>query len=489
MPIRREWKPQPLVARVTRRKRAGRLLAPLIAAVLAVPLLVTSAPEAASETRPNILLITMDDMRGGELAWMPRTRELIADKGVRIVGFVSDHPLCCPARAEILTGQYGHNNGVRTNSSTHGGYDSLIRPGNHIGTWLKDSGYRTAMVGKHLNGWELTAVRQRGWTIFNPILKGIYKPYGLTMYNNGSPRFYEDVYTADLIGRFTVRYIDRFSASGAPFFIWVDHVPPHAMFIDGAWRPPLPPPRYRDAYPDSVPPSFSDPAFNEDDVSDKPVWVQNTSKVSRRTVTFWHRRRIRSLRAVDDQVGAAVRALRANGELANTYIIFHSDNGYLLGEHRQWEKNKPYEKAVRVPLLVRGPGLPGGTVRQAMYGTVDIAPTILQLTGATAGRKQDGRSMMPTLRRDTAGYTHHLIQAGRWSGTWWWRGVRSRSHVYVRYDTGFEELYDRIKDPAQLTNVAQDPGYADVRDDLAARLAVLQTCVGETCRSGGVPNP
>ena len=94
-----------------------------------------------------------DDMAQSDLLWMPRTRQLIGDRGVSVPDFLSNHPLCCPARAEILTGQYAQNNGVRHNRGPRGGYDALARPGNTVASWLQDVGYRTAFVGKYLNGW------------------------------------------------------------------------------------------------------------------------------------------------------------------------------------------------------------------------------------------------------------------------------------------------------------------------------------------------
>jgi N-acetylglucosamine-6-sulfatase len=455
--------------------------------VLAGSLFVGPTPQqaVAADTRPNIILISTDDMNKTDLRWMPQTRRLLGKTGVTLDGFISSNPMCCPARAEILTGQHGQNNGVHYNDGPWGGYSVLEQPANHVGSWLKASGYKTAFVGKHMNGWEATAKRQRGWTIFNPIMKRIYKPYDMTMFNNGNPRRYRNVHSSDLVGNLTVRYINRFSDSKAPFFIWSSQVAPHQRLVKKAWWPPVPAKRHRTLYPKSLPPSLSHPSFNEADVSDKPPYVQRSSKVSKLAMVGLHRARIRSLRSVDDQVGAAVRALRAKGEARNTYIFFTSDNGFLLGEHRLTAKRKPYEQSLQVPLLVKGPGLKAGTTRRQTFSLADFAPTFLQLADATPRRTLDGRSMMPTLRRGARGYSHHLIHASSRSSEWWWQGVRSDSYVYIRYEDGFEELYDRAKDPAQLRNVADAPAYQVVRAEYAARLARLQDCSGEVCRSGG----
>lgn len=446
----------------------------------------TSTQATAGDARPNIVLITADDMRKSDLAWMPQTRRLLRDAGVQVHGFLSNHPLCCPARAEILTGQYGQNNGVLSNRGPGGGYSALRDPDNHVGTWLQQAGYKTAMVGKHLNGWEDTRHHQRGWTVLDPTLRGVDSPYDITMYNNGNPQRVTGDYTADLMGQRTVRYINRFSASGSPFFIWTSQLPPHGMRWDGQYHEaPMAAPRHRTLYAGATSPSVQDPAYNEANVSDKPRTVAKATKLSTAHVNDVHRARIRSLRAVDDQVKATVDALRSAGELSQTYIVFTSDNGYLMGEHRLMNKNHPYEQSITVPLLARGPGLAAGTTRNATYSMVDLAPTFADLAGVTPGRAVDGRTMAPTLRAGAPGYRDVLIQSSIYElGTeWWWRGIRSDDFVYVRWNDGFEELYDRHADPAQLRNVAGDPAYASVRTDHAARLGTLQSCTGTGCQS------
>ena len=443
---------------------------------------VQSVTVVSRQGSPNIILITTDDMRASDLAWMPETRRLLKGNGVQNLRFISNHPLCCPARAEILTGQYAQNSGVFSNGGTYGGYQAMREPGQNIGAWLKQAGYTTALVGKHLNGWPKNPVRQPGWTVFNPSVKRVYAPYGVTMYNNGNGyRTYWKKHTSDLMGDLTNTYIRRFTRSGAPFFIWTSQSAPHSTFRNGAWRPPIAPPRHRDRYKSVTAPAVLDPAFNEADVSDKPAYVQAESKKSRDKANRWHRERIRSLRGVDDQVRRIVATLRDVGQLSNTYIFFTSDNGYLLGEHRLWERNKPYLQAIDVPLLVRGPGLPKGSVRTDLYSMVDLAPTFLDIAGADAGATLDGRSMLDSLRVGGGGYRHYLIQAGLHEKPWWWRGVLTRDYLFVRYNDGFEELYDRDADPHQLRNVADDPVYSAVRDDFSDRLAGLEDCVGSAC--------
>ena len=190
---------------------------------------------------------------------------------------------------------------------------------------------------------------------------------------------------------------------------------------------------------------------------------------------------------MDDQVRAAIDALRAAGELRNTYVFLTSDNGYLLNEHRLQQKNKPYEEAVRIPLVVRGPSLPAGQARPELYSLVDLAPTFLDIAQLPPRPDVDGRSMLGTLRTGEAGYQHYLIQAAVDDG-WWWRGVKSEEFVYVQYystagEVTFEELYDMRSDPHQLNNVAYEAAYAPTRREYDSRLGRLATCAGETCRT------
>jgi N-acetylglucosamine-6-sulfatase len=454
----------------------------VLGVVAASQSLVAPAAPAAAAGRPNIILITADDMNASDMAWMPRTRELLGDGGVEVTDFISNHPLCCPARAEILTGQMGHNNGVHSNSGPYGGYDDLIDKGNHVGSWLKASGYRTAFVGKHLNNWPEYGKPQGGWTVFDPFYKRGYKPYGVVTYNDGRPKRYPNTYTADLVGDLTARYINRFSDSGAPFFIWASQLPPHKMTDDaGRWVYPIPAKRHRDLYPGALPPAMSSPSYKEADVSDKPGYVSRRTGPSDHKMKQAHRARIRSLKAVDDQVARIVRVLRKRGELGNTYLFFTSDNGYLLGEHRLVSKNVPYEEALQVPLLVRGPGLAPGGQRDELYGMVDLAPTFADIANTSPKRRVDGRSMLATLSGGAPGYVRYLIQATNGGKPWWWRGVRSRTHTYVEYSGGQRELYDLVADPFQLESRHGDPAYEALRQGYAEQLAALKSCSGAEC--------
>jgi Sulfatase len=173
-------------------------------------------------------------------------------------------------------------------------------------------------------------------------------------------------------------------------------------------------------------------------------------------------------------------ALEATGELGRTLVIFTADNGFFHGEHRVPDgKVLVYEPSVRVPLIVRGPGLPRGVQRTNLVANVDLAATILDAAGARADRRLDGRSLLP-FARDS------LVRSGRdiLLETPAYSAIRTPLHVFVQHSSGEQELYDLAADPHQLQSLHADPRFAALKADLGARLARLRTCVGDACRRG-----
>lgn len=444
--------------------------------------------------RPNIVLITTDDQSLTDLAWMPYTRALLGGQGATFRNMISPHPLCCPARAEILTGQYAQNNGVRANKpALLGGYSSLRNPDDNVGRWLQDAGYQTAFVGKFLNDYKVaTSRRPAGWDIWNPFAGNPYRYFGYRLWENGRPQTYAHVHSADMLAMRTNAYIRDFAEDDDPFFIWTSQVAPH-----GECKPEReaqctslakPAVRHAKLFRNATAPEVRHRSFNERDVSDKPAHMRSRKMVSAARSNKNFRSRIRSLQAVDEGVRSTVATLKAVGELDNTLIIFTSDNGYLLGQHRYVGKIIPYEPALRVPLLMRGPGIPAGVTRPQTVSIVDLAPTIADAANASSKRRMDGLSILPVAERNARRSITHLIQGGPRTRQearvgWFYRGVRTGRYTYVRYPlTGFVELYDRRRDPAQLQNRAHHPAYARVLRELKRRATVLHHCSGTSCR-------
>lgn len=465
-----------------------------------------AAPEARKVRRPNIVLITTDDQADTDLSAMPLTRRLLGGRGVDFVNAISPHPLCCPARAEIFTGEYAHNNGVKHNDGPFGGHArfAAYRDGRNLrgnlGTWMRQAGYRTGFTGKMLNGYTARSPRPLGWDWWDPTTERTYAYTRTTFFGDGRPVTPKG-YATDVLARRSSDWVRAQAPAAKPFFLWVSHVAPHEAIVGG--KPvghPFSAERHDRLHRDARPPSMRKPSYNEADVSDKPRYSGIGEKVPDAEVLRTHRQRLRSLAAVDEANASILRTLKRTGELGRTLVVFTSDNGFLLGEHRLRGKNQVYDEALQVPLLVRGPGVPSGETSTALAETVDLAPTILDAAGALddvrrSGRV-DGRSLLDLFRGERARplSSTTLIQAGtkrraavRGNDGWAFRGVTTARYTYAEHFTGQSELYDRQVDPHELDNLLElrsgdlRPGareYAEVLDALRSRLRDLRSCQG-----------
>ena len=231
------------------------------------------------------------------------------------------------------------------------------------------------------------------------------------------------------------------------------------------------------------------PSFNEQDVSDKPRWVRNQPRLGapgvKKVEEYW-RKVQRSLQSVDDLVGDAVASLSSTHQLENTYIVYTSDNGYLFYRHRDDNKGAPYEEAIGVPLIVRGPGVPQGEVRSQLVANTDWAPTIADWAQVEEEKLPDyidGRSFEPLISPQAppeAWRERLLIEF--YKGLKKFRGMRTADgRVYVEYvGTGEKEYYDLGDDPYQLENAYQSADPA-LKEELASRLAALRDCAADEC--------
>ncbi|UMG94956.1 sulfatase-like hydrolase/transferase [Nocardioides sp. TF02-7] len=384
----------------------------------------------------------------------------------------------------MLTGQYGHNSGVQTNRGRWGGYQSLRQPDNTIATWLQDAGYLTSHHGKYLNLYQLEASpTERGWTVWDTQVRGTYTYDKRAIFVDGDT--YRNRYISGIIAARSNRAITRFAKADQPFFTVVNHVAPHnaAEAEDGdAWGLPVAQRKYRRHYARLRPTSAHKPSYLEKDVSDLPSDLRRHSTTHRRMTQF-ARARARALRSADDAVASTIRRLKRLGELDNTYVVFASDNGFLLGEHRLRGKDLPFDEALEIPLVVRGPGVARGARVHEPVTLVDLTATFLDWAGGVEpGRTLDGLS----LRRLTRGSRDTLpIQIGDTvaDATPGWRywGVTTRRYLYAvhagRPSTGV--LFDRLRDPHALVNRLYDPAYTHIRAELERRSSQLIRCNGQ----------
>src|SRR5919107_5687291 len=303
--------------------------------------------------KPNIVFILADDMRKDDMMYMPKTHTLLRDQGMGFRNAFVSNAICCPSRATIMRGQYSHNTGVWSNSSTDssstsiGGWQAYQDNGNeedNVATRLQDAGYRTGLFGKYLNGYTDTTFIPRGWDRwFAPFSAGDLHYFDYDVNDQGTVKHFgakDSDYKTDVLGRKSNAFISDSAARGTPFFAYVAPTAPH--------DPATPAPRDAHAHDGVNGPRLS--SFNEADVSDKPSWIRRLPKLTAGQIAAIdkrHEKRIESLQAVDDLVEGGVDTLSEANVMDDTYIFFTSDNGFHHGEHRvAKQKWRPYEEDV-----------------------------------------------------------------------------------------------------------------------------------------------
>jgi N-acetylglucosamine-6-sulfatase len=450
---------------------------------------------SAATARPNIVVIMTDDQSVRDMRVMSRTRRLIGTSGVTFSNSVVTYSLCCPSRATLLTGQYPHNHGVRSNQPPDGSITALDQT-NTLPLWLQEAGYVTGHIGKYLNGYGDVDPLEvpPGYTEwYGSVGASAYEYYGYTLNENGAlvtygttpDQYQSDVYTAKAVN--FIRRRGRAAASGGePFFLFVTYLAPHRLNTgDEATRRAVPAPRHLGLMAGEQLPQS--PAFNEADMSDKPASMRRRPLLTADQVSelrLANQARLESMLAVDEGVAAIVNALRNVGILENTLVVYTSDNGWFQGEHRiVFGKVLPYEPAVKVPLLIRGPGVTPARTVTAPVANIDLAPTIVATAGATARRTMDGRGLWALLQGQATWATPRHVMTedsplGGVAGIFW--SIRKAKYVYTEYANGDREFYDLAKDSAQVSSRHADPAYAAVRQRLASRLAAMKTCKGPT---------
>jgi arylsulfatase A-like enzyme len=432
--------------------------------------------------KPNIVFILADDMRKDDLKHMPKTRSLLANKGMTFSNAFVSTPLCCPSRATIMRGQYAHNSGVWNIGGSSGGWQTYRAKGlerDNVATRLDAIGYRTGLFGKYLNGYKGSSNKPPGWDRwFAHTGRSSYYDYKIN--DDGTVRRFGSSaadYETDVMANRAKTFIGTSVRAGEPFFAYVAPKAPHGPHT----------PARRDKHEFDGIRAPRPPSFNERNVSDKPPWMRKLPRLSdaqRAKIDNHAERRAESLQALDDLVAGVVGKLREKRVLDNTYIFFTSDNGFHMGEHRITAgKGRPYEESVRVPLLARGPGVAAGRHAQKLALNTDYLPTFTDLAGAQTPSYVDGRSLRPVLKgNDTAWRSAVLLEAhDAPRNTPPYSGIRTSSgRKYVKYAGGKKELYDLGHAPYELHN-SYDPNSPPAI--LATRLQALKSCAKDGCRA------
>ena len=399
---------------------------------------------ASADDRPNFLHVLTDDQTIDSLQHMANTQRLLGGRGTTFTNHHATQPLCCPSRASFLTGQYPHNHGVLDNLPP-GGYGAMDFS-RTIYTAMQDGGYRTGWIGKVLNAYnEQGVVPEPGFDEWlTPIQGSELDMFEYTLSDNGTVRDVDGVYQNDLYAQRAAEFI---AAHGPqPFLLTLGLFSPHWSYcgpgIPGRCDP-EPAPHDLGTFAGARFPFGKNFRGTRADRADADLYWQ---------------RELESLQSVDRIVGALVEQLRAQGELENTYVIFQSDNGLLHGEHGIFDKNVPWDRSVRVPLVIRGPGFKAGEVRDDLTANVDVPATILEAANVAPPRPLDGYSLLSDHRRRAL--LLERIDGGPSRIFRPWRQLKTANGWTYWRDliSGRRHLYDLKRDPFQMHNrVRREP--------------------------------
>jgi N-acetylglucosamine-6-sulfatase len=472
--------------------------AALVAALAGAP------PSQAADTAdsaagpPNIVFVLTDDLAWNLVQYLPQVRKMQSE-GMTFNDYAVTDSLCCPSRSSIFTGRFPHDTGVFTNGGDDGGFGYFHGHGEETQTFataLQAKGYRTAMMGKYLNGYQ--PANHEGGTL-------PYVPPGWTEWDvagNGYPEFDYNLnenhtvvhygskpadYLTDVLAGKGTAFINKSAQAKKPFLLEVATFAPHAPYT--------PAPRDANDFPGLTAPRG--PAFDTLP-TDAPPWLASRTPLTpaeQQTIDVAFRKRAQAVQAVDDLIARLRATLTSAGVADNTYVVFSSDNGYHMGEYRlNPGKMTAFDTDIRVPLVVAGPGVPAGKASDAAVANIDLAPTFAQLGGAPVPNTVDGRSLLPLLRGGSGGNwrTANLVEhhgpdtqaddpdlpAPGSGNPPSYEAMRTDAYTYVEYVDGSREYYDLTRDPQELHNIA-----GTLTPDRLAQLHTALTRL-ENCHSG-----
>jgi N-acetylglucosamine-6-sulfatase len=461
----------------------------------AVPRATGSAMQALVPTaRPNIVFVLTDDLSTDLLQYMP-TVQALQRQGLTFNDYFVSDSLCCPSRSSIFTGNFPHDTRVFGNSGPDGGINAFLAHHDGRSTFalaLQHAGYRTAMMGKYLNGYLEDGAHvpptyiPAGWSQWDVAGDG-YPEFNYLLNENGTLHYFGDRardYLTDVLTRRGVDFINHAAAARQPFFLELATFSPH--------RPAVPAPRDAHLFPGLTAPRG--PAFDVPP-SNPPAWLAGHPPLSAtelQTIDHDYRLRVRSMQSVDDMITTIEATLAADGLSNDTYIVFSSDNGFHMGQYRLMPgKLTAFDSDIRVPLIVVGPGVPAGAQTNAMAENVDLAKTFAAIGGATM--HADGRSLLPVLAGTTPADWRNAILVEhhgpdlyhvdpdyqRWpaGNPTSYEAMRTHAYLYVEYRNGETEFYNLRADPHELHNLSGQltPGQ---RTALHLELRALAECHG-----------
>ncbi|HEY2932066.1 MAG TPA: sulfatase [Acidobacteriota bacterium] len=422
-----------------------------------------TAPQTSTR-RPNVLFILPDQLRAQSLGCLGNSEvktpniDRLAAEGLLFKQTFANTPVCCPARANLLTGKYAHRNGMVAN-------DLRLRESETtLAELLKRVGYRTGFIGKwHLDGGK----REPGYVPPGERRQG----FGFWAAHECSHRHFDNHYFRDdetpiKLGKYEAEgwtdiAIDFLRQQGEePFFLMIAMGPPHDPYKA--------PPQYEAMY-------------DAQKLTMRPNWKEGTRLGSRQDIAPYYAQ----ITAVDDQVGRLMQALKDLTLDEDTIVVLTSDHGDMLGSQGLPLKRKPWEESIRVPGIVRYPRrVKAGQKSDVMLTHVDFAPTLLSLCGVKAPRTMQGTDLSRIIlgQRKRMPDSAYFQIFGPYDGdgtTFGWRGVRTNRYMYARSQQQPWVLYDLEKDPYELQNLANEPAAAPIRGDMEKRLSAWMKRTGD----------
>ncbi|ORY55835.1 arylsulfatase precursor [Pseudomassariella vexata] len=477
----------------------------------------------AASTKPNFVFIMTDDqdLHLSSLDYQPLIKKHLTDEGTTFNKHYCTVSLCCPSRVSLLTGKAAHNTNVTDVALPYGGYEQFINNGLHekyLPVWLQEAGYNTYYTGKLMNGFKVETYNNpypAGWTETDFLIDPqTYWYYNSSMSrNNETYRYLPGNYSTDVVASSALEFLDTAIAADSPFFVGVTPIGPHAEMqpsASGVFQLPTPADRHKDLFPNITAPRTA--SFNKLR-SGGASYLSSLPELNATEIEYidlFYRRRIQSLQSIDELVESVVTKLSAHPDvLANTYIIYTSDNGFHLGQHRLAPgKTCNIEEDINVPFVVRGPGVAKGATYNYSTTHTDIVPTLFQLANITLHDDFDGEPIPVTTELQqqlTAKSEHVNVEywgTGITEGTLpnWISGVlynNTYKHVRViadAYDLSYtvwctneHELFDLTTDPFQMTNLYAQSGSISGYNStkltarLDALLLTLKSCKGRAC--------
>lgn len=426
----------------------------------------TGAAAGGRKKPPNILFLMPDQHRAQACGFMGnedvRTPHLdrLAREGLVLENTMANTPVCCPARAGILTGQYAHRHGLMAN-------DLRLREDSvSLAKVLAAAGYRTALVGKwHLDGGQ----RVPGFVPPGPRRQG----YQFWAANECSHQHFDNIFFRDDA---TPHRLSQFEAEGwaglGIEFLRSTPSDPRPFYLTIQWGPP------HDPY--KAPPEYSR-LYDPGRLQMRRNWQNRPGVPGPKEIAEYYA----MVTAIDDQVGRLMQELADLRLQDHTIVFYTSDHGDMLGSQGMRLKRKPWEESIRVPGVLRWPGrIRAGQRSKLLLTHVDFAPTLLGLAGIRPPRQMQGTDLSREILGGGAGpesayfqifgpYQAGGVEAG-------WRGVRTQAWMYARYRERPWVLYDLARDPFEMRNLAGSREAARIEREMESRLQEWMKKTGDS---------